>query len=45
MQHSPDVGLQLWLTAAVTADHVERSSGEGSFEPICYEFLTQAVIL
>ena len=30
-----------WL-AQVTADQVERATGEGNFEPIAYEFLTQA---
>lgn len=46
MQSSPDMALQLWLTAAVAADQVERATGaQGNFEPICYEFLTQALVL
>eukprot|EP00438_Fugacium_kawagutii_P005345 Skav210319 [mRNA] locus=scaffold475:291444:293789:- [translate_table: standard] len=46
MQSSPDMALQLWLTAAVAADQVERATGaQGAFEPICYEFLTQALVL
>ncbi|CAJ1383137.1 unnamed protein product [Effrenium voratum] len=45
MQSSPDIALQLWLTASVTADQVERATGEGNFEPIAYEFLTQALVL
>lgn len=46
MQSSTDMALQLWLTAAVAADQVERATGaQGNFEPICYEFLTQALVL
>lgn len=46
VQSAPDVSLQLWLMAAITADQSERASGsQGTFEPICYEFLTQALIV
>lgn len=45
MQSSPEVALQLWLTASVVADQVERVEQQGGFEPICYEFLTQALVL
>lgn len=46
MQHAPEVSLQLWLTASVAADQVERDTGaQGAFEPICYEFLTQALVV
>eukprot|EP00931_Biecheleriopsis_adriatica_P037583 TRINITY_DN21546_c0_g1_i1.p1 TRINITY_DN21546_c0_g1~~TRINITY_DN21546_c0_g1_i1.p1 ORF type:complete len:826 (-),score=207.57 TRINITY_DN21546_c0_g1_i1:104-2581(-) len=45
-QSSPELALQLWITAAVTADQVERVTGaQGSYEPICYEFLTQALVI
>mmetsp|Transcript_98323 Transcript_98323/g.248170 ORF Transcript_98323/g.248170 Transcript_98323/m.248170 type:complete len:822 (-) Transcript_98323:161-2626(-) len=44
-QISPEVSLQMWLVAAVSADQVDRCSpNPGSFEPICYEFLTQALV-
>eukprot|EP00443_Scrippsiella_acuminata_P109420 CAMPEP_0115754450 /NCGR_PEP_ID=MMETSP0272-20121206/96877_1 /TAXON_ID=71861 /ORGANISM="Scrippsiella trochoidea, Strain CCMP3099" /LENGTH=239 /DNA_ID=CAMNT_0003199859 /DNA_START=49 /DNA_END=765 /DNA_ORIENTATION=+ len=40
-----EVSLQMWLVAAVSADQVDRCSpNPGSFEPICYEFLTQALV-
>mmetsp|Transcript_128293 Transcript_128293/g.256235 ORF Transcript_128293/g.256235 Transcript_128293/m.256235 type:complete len:829 (+) Transcript_128293:44-2530(+) len=46
VQSSPDASLILWLAAAAIADQCERGSGsQGSFEPICYEFLTQALIV
>lgn len=45
VQAAPEVALQLWLVAAAAADEVDKSSGApGSFEPICYEFVTQALI-
>ncbi|CAE8580979.1 unnamed protein product [Polarella glacialis] len=46
MQASPEISLQLWLVASAAADHAERASGrQGAFEPICYEFLTQALVV
>ncbi|CAE7389073.1 VPS35B, partial [Symbiodinium natans] len=46
MQSSPDMALHLWLAAAVSADQVERATGaQGGYEPIAYEFLTQALVL
>lgn len=46
MQQAPEVSLHLWLTASVAADQVERESGaQGAYEPICYEFLTQALVV
>ncbi len=46
MQSSPDMALQLWLIAATSADQMEQATGQqGNFEPICYEFLTQALVL
>eukprot|EP00930_Biecheleria_cincta_P033474 TRINITY_DN231_c0_g1_i1.p1 TRINITY_DN231_c0_g1~~TRINITY_DN231_c0_g1_i1.p1 ORF type:complete len:837 (-),score=178.04 TRINITY_DN231_c0_g1_i1:225-2690(-) len=46
MQQAPEVSLQLWLTASVAADQVERETGaQGAYEPICYEFLTQALVV
>jgi len=45
-QTSPEASLQLWLTSAAVADQVERATGaQGAFEPICYEFLTQALVV
>lgn len=42
---SAEASLQLWLAAAAVADQVDRTCGApGSFESICYEFLTQALI-
>jgi vacuolar protein sorting-associated protein 35 len=40
---APEIALQLWLAAAVMGDAVDKES-PGSFEGICYEFLTQALI-
>jgi len=40
-----EVALQLWLAAAGAADQVDTTCGTpGSFEPICAEFLTQALV-
>jgi len=42
---APEVALHLWLVAATSADQADRSSPTpGAFEPICYEFLTQALV-
>jgi len=40
---NPDVSLQLWLVAAACVDQVALASPAG-FEPICFEFLTQALM-
>lgn len=46
VQSSPDAALVLWLAAAAIADQCERGSGsQGAYEQICYEFLTQALIV
>lgn len=46
VQSAPDVSLQLWLVAASAADQADRTAGsQGAYEPICYEFLTQALIV
>lgn len=46
VQSSPDSALILWLAAAAIADQCERGSGsQGAYEAICYEFLTQALIV
>jgi len=46
VQSSPDASLVLWLAAAAIADQCERVSGsQGTYEQICYEFLTQALIV
>jgi len=42
-KHKPETSLDLWLSAAVLADKVDKLN-EGSVEAICYEFLTQAVL-
>jgi len=42
---SGEAALRLWLMAAVTTDSVQTQTGStGAYEPICYEFLTQALI-
>merc|ERR1719401_1541540 len=42
---APETALRLWLVAAVAADQADRTAeSPGAFEPICYEFLTQALI-
>merc|ERR1712187_88063 len=43
VQASAEVALQQWLVGAGCADQVDREA-PGSFEPICYEFLTQALL-
>jgi len=43
MEKAPEEALQLWLAAAVVADK-EDAANPGSFEAICYEFLTQAFV-
>lgn len=42
-QVAADVALNLWLVAAAAADQVCMAQG-GGFEPICFEFLTQALM-
>lgn len=42
-EHAPVVALQLWLAAAVSADQVDRDD-PGTYEPICFEFFTQALL-
>eukprot|EP00933_Yihiella_yeosuensis_P045046 TRINITY_DN40352_c0_g1_i1.p1 TRINITY_DN40352_c0_g1~~TRINITY_DN40352_c0_g1_i1.p1 ORF type:complete len:820 (+),score=214.49 TRINITY_DN40352_c0_g1_i1:105-2564(+) len=45
-KHAPEISLHLWLVAAGVADQVERATGaQGAFEPICEEFLKQALIV
>lgn len=40
-----NIGFQLWLSAAICADQVDKTCGNpGQFEGIAYEFLTQALI-
>jgi len=39
---APDAALQLWLVSASLAN---KHDVEGNFEPICYEFLTQALVV
>merc|ERR1719291_964478 len=39
----PDVALRMWLIGSVAADQADRMA-PGSYEPICYEFLTQGLI-
>jgi len=43
-----EVALRLWLAAAAQADQAEiverETAPPGTFEPICFEFLTQALI-
>mmetsp|Transcript_35478 Transcript_35478/g.98028 ORF Transcript_35478/g.98028 Transcript_35478/m.98028 type:complete len:837 (-) Transcript_35478:101-2611(-) len=43
VQVAPDEALRLWLVAAAAADGADRVS-PGSFEAICNEFMTQAMI-
>jgi|Transcript_56467 vacuolar protein sorting-associated protein 35 len=38
----PEIAMQLWLLAATMAS---RCDEEGNYEPICYEFLTQALLV
>lgn len=46
MQTSPEVAIHLWLVGAAAADLAERGTGlQGAFEPITYEFLTQALVV
>jgi vacuolar protein sorting-associated protein 35 len=40
--HDPPIALQLWLSASVAADKQDQ---DGSFEGICYEFMTQGMIV
>jgi len=43
---NPDACLQLWLQAAVAADAADKLYGsEGTFEGICYELITQALLV
>merc|ERR1712151_597675 len=44
VSNSPEAALSLWLTGAAAADKVDRDGTAGAFEPICYEFLTQALL-
>ncbi|CAE8651138.1 unnamed protein product, partial [Polarella glacialis] len=45
-QNAPEISFQLWLVVAAAADQAEQASGsQGAFEPICYEFLTQALVI
>lgn len=45
-QMSGVIALQHWLLAAATADKVAIMSGKpDSFEPICFEFLSQALLV
>eukprot|EP00928_Gymnodinium_smaydae_P087561 TRINITY_DN71814_c0_g1_i1.p1 TRINITY_DN71814_c0_g1~~TRINITY_DN71814_c0_g1_i1.p1 ORF type:complete len:845 (-),score=200.41 TRINITY_DN71814_c0_g1_i1:134-2605(-) len=42
---SAESALRLWLVAASAADQVDRACGQpGTYEPFCYEFLTQALL-
>lgn len=43
VSNCPEIALQLWLSSAVVADQVDKDN-PGSYEGICYEFLTQALI-
>jgi vacuolar protein sorting-associated protein 35 len=40
---APESAFQLWLIAAVSADSIDRVV-QGAFEPICFEFLSQALV-
>jgi len=45
VKEAPEVALQQWLVAGLAADQADRNSeSPGAYEPICYEFLTQALI-
>jgi len=40
----PETSLQCWLIAATLATRMDATS-PGDYEPICYEFLTQALVV